>query len=138
MEGHQEIFVTQGTLLSLLGHGNSKAAEQGINMCKFPERDAWFFGKDKHMRKIYRVNATIDDILLESDSITSDRRTNNNTSRLNLESKNILAPKRTLLNCQMGNNGSIVFLPYEIDPIECFIFYKIYLVVSKTRHHFEH
>jgi hypothetical protein len=69
------------------------------------------------MRKLLRMNDPINDILLETESVTPVWVANGNTSELSVKPKDVLPPEGTLLSCQMGNSVVVVFLPDESNPL---------------------
>jgi hypothetical protein len=69
------------------------------------------------MRKVLKIHDPINDILLETDSVTPVWVANGNTSELSVKPKDVLPPEGTLFSCQMGNSVAVVFLPDESNPL---------------------
>jgi hypothetical protein len=69
------------------------------------------------VRKLLGMNDPINDILPETDSITSVWVTDGNTSELGVKPKNVLPAEGTLFSCQMRNSVIVVFLPDKSNPL---------------------
>jgi hypothetical protein len=82
----------------------------------------------QQVRKLLRVKDTINDIILETDSIPLIRVANGNTSVLSMKSKDVLPPEGAFFSCQMRNSVAAVFLPDESNPLNIFLYDRTYPV----------
>jgi hypothetical protein len=83
------------------------------------------------VRKLFRMNDPINDILPETDSVTPVWVANGNTSELSVKPKDVLPPEGTLFSCQMGNNVAVVFLPDESNPLNICLTIKFMQLLEK-------
>jgi hypothetical protein len=69
------------------------------------------------MRKLFRMNDPINDMLPETDSVPPVMVANGNPSELSVKPKDVFPPEGALLSCQMGNSVVVVFLPDKSNPL---------------------
>jgi hypothetical protein len=67
------------------------------------------------VRKLFRLQGAINEIIPEADGVTLIWMANSHTPKLSVKSENVPPPKGTLLSCQMRNSVGVVLLPNEVD-----------------------
>lgn len=119
-------FLLQGKELieSISGHRDSKAIQQVISIPQLPERDLWVFSIFKQTWQCLRVDLPINQVILETDSVTFTRETDSYTSIFYIHPQNVLPLEGAFFSCKVRYFLYIILLPNELNPLNVFLSIK--------------